>query len=112
MKRVSVIFAFAVIALFSISIVINLAYGLKDVDITGFVTATVDDVELPEFDGEICTDSDNGRKYVKGETAVYNSVAVDYCLDDTQLVEYSCSSLFRTSKIHVCPYGCRNGACV
>lgn len=112
MRKITVLFAFAIIALFSVAIITNLSYGLKDVDITGFVVSEVSSVDLPEFDGEICTDSDNGRAYKRGETAVFDSVAIDYCIDDTRLVEYSCSSLFRTSKIHICPYGCLNGACI
>ncbi len=112
MRKISVLFAFAIIALFSVAIITNLSYGLKNVDITGFVTNEAGELDLPEFDGEICTDSDNGRAYLKGEVAVYNSIAVDYCLDEVRLVEYSCDSLFRSSKIHVCPYGCSEGACI
>ena len=113
MRKASVIFAFAIIALFSVAIVTNLSYGLRSVDLTGFAVADgLTDVSLPEFDGEICTDSDNGRAYLKGETAVFDSVAIDYCIDDTRLMEYSCASLFRTSTIHICPYGCLNGACI
>lgn len=112
MRKVTVIFAFAIIALFSIAIITNLSYGLRNADITGFVSLdTLDDVSMA-FDGEICTDSDNGRTYEKGEVAVFNSLAVDYCLDDTRLVEYSCDSLFRTFEVHVCPYGCQDGSCI
>lgn len=110
MEKVTVIFAFAIIALFSVAIITNLSYGLRNMDLTGFVV--VEDISLSDFDGEICTDSDNGRAYLKGTVAVYGSVAVDYCIDDTRLVEYSCASLFRTSTVHICPYGCEDGACI
>lgn len=110
MRKVTVYFVLAIVALFSISIVMNLAYGLKDVDMTGFVA--FDAIDNVDFNGEICTDSDNGRAYVKGETAVFNDMVEDYCLDDVRLVEYSCDSLFRTSEIVICPYGCQFGACV
>ena len=113
MRKVTVIFAFAIIALFSIAIVANLSYGLRNVDLTGFVVLDgVDDVPISQFDGEICTDSDNGRAYLKGEVVVFNSAAVDYCLDESRLVEYSCDTLFRTSAVHICPYGCSEGACI
>ena len=114
MQKVSAIFVIFVVTLFSIAIVTNLWWGIQqaDIDLTGFVSFEgVQDVEF-ELNGEICTDSDNGRAYVRGETAVFNSVAVDYCLDDTRLVEYSCATLFRTSEVVVCPYGCKRGACV
>lgn len=112
MRKISVIFALTIIALFSVAIVTNLSYGLRNVDFTGFVTLDDGSLSLPAYDGEICTDSDNGRAYLKGETAVYNSIAVDYCLDDTRLVEYSCETLFRTKNIYICPYGCSEGACI
>ena len=110
MKKVTVIFAFAIIALFSVAIITNLSYGMRNMDLTGFVVS--EDMSMPEFSGDICTDSDNGRAYLKGDVAVYGSVYIDYCIDDTRLMEYSCASLFRTSTIHVCPYGCEDGACI
>ena len=112
MKKVTVIFAFAIIALFSVAIITNLSYGLRNVDLTGFVSLDAQDISLPEFDGEICVDSDAGRAYLQGEVAVYDSVYVDYCIDDTRLMEYSCATLFRTSEVLICPYGCENGACI
>ena len=112
MRKASAIFAFAIIALFSVAIIANLSYGLRNVDLTGLVTLdAVDNVQLPQLKGDICTDNDNGRAYIRGETSVLGDVAVDYCLDDTRLVEYSCDSLFRTSKVLICPYGCEDGAC-
>lgn len=109
MEKHSAIFIIAIVALFSVAIVSNLFYAAKSsgFSLTGMVTS-----DLSVGDGEICVDSDDGRAYLKGTVSVYNSELEDYCLDDTRLVEYSCDSLFRTKSVHVCPFGCINGACI
>lgn len=110
MRRITLFYILFIVALFSVALVTHASVGLEGSDITGYVVDATNDIQLP--DGEICTDNDDGRAYVKGETAVFESIAYDYCLDEQRLVEYSCVTLFRTSEIIVCPFGCREGACI
>lgn len=72
---------------------------------------------------ESCEDSDGGQDYfVKGTVVVpfTNNISyvshyakVDYCIDDTQLREFSCEGPAAVSEVtYSCPNGCQDGACM
>ena len=63
-----------------------------------------------------CTDSDItaeiSEQYVKGTVTISSSQSSDFCLSDTQLLEYSCSVNALSTMVYDCPNGCSDGACV
>ncbi len=67
-----------------------------------------------EVTSATCTDSDGGKNYeVKGSVTDQYGTYTDTCLDPIKLVEYYCSSTGTAAKeVYVCPYGCKDGACI
>ena len=63
-----------------------------------------------------CNDTDItatlGERYVKGSVTVGASSSTDFCITDTQLLEYSCSGNALSTRIYDCENGCSDGACV
>jgi len=63
-----------------------------------------------------CTDSDItaeiSEQYVKGTVTIGSSQSSDFCLSDTQLLEYYCAGNSLSTKVYDCPYGCQDGACI
>ena len=65
----------------------------------------------------ICTDSDGGiNYYVKGTTTGYwegswQSVT-DFCYNASVVEEYFCDGINVVKTGHMCPNGCKNGACI
>jgi len=71
---------------------------------------------------QACTDSDGGSNYyVKGTTKGIDGTKTDYCGKEegvsdnpNQLVEYFCNPVGQNlnNEIYICPYGCKDGACI
>ena len=63
-----------------------------------------------------CTDSDGGYDYYeKGKCYDGKNTLTDHCIDNTTLREYICNSNVCEESHNspfVCPYGCRDGACL
>lgn len=68
-----------------------------------------------------CTDSDGGKNYnvkgtIEGPKLTTGEKPVDYCVSYSEggntLVEYQCLNGGLSSESYVCPYGCKDGACV
>jgi len=63
-----------------------------------------------------CSDSEInatiGEQNVKGTITMGSVSSTDFCLSDTQLLEYYCSGNALSTRIYDCPDGCQDGACV
>ena len=62
-----------------------------------------------------CTDTDNGvNTDVQGTVTKGNETHTDYCIDSSQVIEYSCLSNAITMASIICPSGkeCKDGACI
>ena len=76
--------------------------------------APVYQVKTGEYQGS-CTDNDPGNDYYTlGKTTFGPYEYLDYCLDDTSVVQFQCSSSQDVSPTvpYECPYGCHNGYCL